>query len=414
MEKNSKNSLNIAFIVDAFPTISETFIVNQITGLLDMGHQVTIYASSKPQDDKIHPIVEQYQLLRRTRYYPGFPAPRILRYGKIIGKLLSHMPKHSRRVVKTTRFFWQNRKTLEPRKVFWLLDFLNCDYDIFHCHFGPNGLRALDLKCMGIPGKQITTFHGYDINQYPRQADPKVYDSLFAKGNLFTANTEFTKQQAVNLGCPAEKIRILPMGLNLEMFKYKPRHLDKNEPVRILTVGRLVEKKGYPYALQAIAQLNLPPDAYAYDIAGEGPLRHKMQNLTMELKINDQVNFLGSLPQDKILDLYHQAHIFLLPSVTAKNGDMEGQGLVLQEAQATGLPVITTRHNGIPDGVLDGQSGFLVPERNAEVIAEKIGFLIKHPETWPQMGWAGRNFVEENYDINILNRKLVDIYQSAT
>ena len=414
MEKNNQNSLKIAFVVYAFPTVSETFIINQITGLLDLGHEVTIYASSRPQDDKIHPIVEQYQLLQRTRYHPDFPAPRILRYGKIILKLLSHLPKHHRQVVKTARFFWRNRKTLDPRKVFWLLDFINRDYDIFHCHFGPNGLRALDLKCMGIPGKQITTFHGYDVNQYPRQAGPKVYDSLFEKGDLFTANTEFTKQQAIKLGCPAEKIPILPMGLNLEMFKYKPRRLDENVPVKILTIGRLVEKKGYPYALQAIAQLNLPPDSYVYDIAGDGPLREIMQHLAIELNIDKQVNFLGSLSQDKILDLYHQAHIFLLPSVTAQSGDMEGQGLVLQEAQATGLPVITTWHNGIPDGVLDGQSGFLVPERDPAAIAEKIRFLIENPETWLEMGRAGRNYMEKNYDINALNRKLVDIYQSVT
>ncbi|MCP4708158.1 MAG: colanic acid biosynthesis glycosyltransferase WcaL, partial [Planctomycetes bacterium] len=248
----------------------------------------------------------------------------------------------------------------------------------------------------------------------PRQNSPKVYDLLFEKGDLFTANTEFTKQQATKLGCPAEKIRILPMGLNLEYFKYKLRCLNKNGPVRILTVGRFVEKKGYPFALQAIAQLNFPPDSVVYDIAGDGPLREKMQNLAIKLNIKHQVNFLGSLPQDKILDLYHQDHIFLLPSVTAETGDMEGQGLVLQEAQATGLPVITTWHNGIPDGVLDGQSGFLVPERDSVAIAEKIRYLIENPQTWQKMGCTGRDFMEKNYDINVLNRKLVDIYQSAT
>ena len=124
------------------------------------------------------------------------------------------------------------------------------------------------------------------------------------------------------------------------------------------------------------------------------------------------VKFLGAVEQNEVLNLYQKAHIFILPSVTASNGDREGQALVLQEAQATGLPVVSTLHNGIPEGVLDGKSGFLVPERDVNALAERLNYLIEHPELWPKMGFAGRKFVEEKYDIKKLTQQLVEIYQN--
>ncbi len=114
----------------------------------------------------------------------------------------------------------------------------------------------------------------------------------------------------------------------------------------------------------------------------------------------------------QVAELYRSSHLFLLPSVTAGDGDMEGQGLVLQEAQAAGLPVVSTRHNGIPEGVRDGETGFLVPERDPAALAERLTYLVEHPEVWPAMGHAGRALVEAEFDIEILNDHLVDIYRS--
>jgi len=412
VKKNNQTPLNIAFIVDAFPTLSETFIINQITGLLDLGHEVTIYASTQPPQDKMHAVVDQYRLRQRIYYYPDFPASKVWRYLKIASIILLHLPRRPLRALKTAVFCTRRRKTVPPRVLFWLLGFLNRDFDIFHCHFGPNGLRAVNLKDMGVPGKFLTTLHGYDVNQYPREQGMHVYDALFKNADLFTANTEFTKQQAVKLGCPAEKIRILPMGLDLDIFQYHPRKFLPSEPVGILTVGRLVEKKGHEFALRALAQLHARKKNFIYDIAGDGPLKDKLQKLAAQLQIDRSVNFLGEKKQQEVLELYYKAHLFLLPSVTASNGDMEGQGLVLQEAQATGLPVVSTLHNGIPDGVLDGRSGFLVPERRVDALAQKIEYLIEHPDISSEMGRAGRKFVEKKYDIRLLNQKLLRLYQT--
>ncbi len=130
------------------------------------------------------------------------------------------------------------------------------------------------------------------------------------------------------------------------------------------------------------------------------------------LHIKGYVKFLGAVEQNEVPRLYQKAHIFILPSITADNGDQEGIPVVLMEAQATGLPIISTYHTGIPEVVVDGKSGFLVPEKNVDALAEKLEYLIEHPEIWPNMGQYGRKFVEEHYDINKLNQKLVEIHQN--
>jgi len=108
-----------------------------------------------------------------------------------------------------------------------------------------------------------------------------------------------------------------------------------------------------------------------------------------------------------------EAHILLMPSVTAGNGDTEGQGLVLQEAQACGLPVLATDHNGFPEGMLPGRSGFLVPERDFESMAERLTYMLEHPQMWAGWGCAGRAHVEAHYDIRKLSLRLEQLYKQA-
>ena len=205
----------------------------------------------------------------------------------------------------------------------------------------------------------------------------------------------------------------MPVGLDLSKYKFSPPKYQPGETIRLLSVGRLVEKKGLAFSIQAFAKVALEHPNIEYQIVGDGPLRDRLERLSHDLGVAEKITFLGGKTQDIVRGIYQKSHIFMLPSVTAPNGDMEGQALVLQEAQAIGLPVISTLHNGIPDGVLDGQSGFLVPERDVDSLAEKLLYLIKHPETWHQMGTVGRKFIEKKYDLNMLNDRLVELYRSC-
>jgi colanic acid/amylovoran biosynthesis glycosyltransferase len=404
--------MRIAFIMEAFPSLSQTFILNQITGILDLGHEVEIFAKMHSQQKKVHLDVEKYDLKRKTHYMPTIPQNKIIRVLNALLLISKNFYKNPLTIVKALNLFKYGKDAISLRNLYYVIPFLKKNYDIIHCHFGPIGVVGVYLKEIGIQGKYITSFHGYDVNSYPQIMGEDVYNDLFAKGDLFTVNTNFTKQQVLKLGCNKGEIAVLPVGLDIEKFEFSPREVKSGEPVKILTIGRLVEKKGHEYALKALAKLVAGQKNIIYFIAGDGPLKNKLESLVTKLGIKNYVKFLGEVEQEEVLDLYQQAHIFLLPSVTARNGDREGQALVLQEAQAVGLPVISTIHNGIPEGVRDGISGFLVPERDVEALVDRLRYLIDHQELWTQMGRTGREFVKKYYDIKKLNKKLITIYQS--
>ena len=405
--------MRIAFVVGQFPSLSETFILHQITGLLDRGHDVHIFARRAGDSKKVHPEVTSYGLKRRTTYYRQPPAQRLHRLLDIPRLFLRHgrsAPVALLRTLNGFRHGWKPslrlfyRATSMAEREAW-------NYDIVHCHFGHNGIDTSRLREAGLlTGKVIVTFHGYDINVFPRMHDSSVYDELFSSADLFTANSRFTASKLENLGCLKEKIVLLPMGLRVPNFCFAERSLASGEAVRLLTVARLTGKKGLEYAIRAVANLARRHPRVEYDIVGDGPLRQPLEHLAREVAVASKVHFWGWKTWEEMQSLWRQAHIFLLPSVTAEDGDAEGQGLVLQEAQAAGLPVVATLHNGFPDSVIDGKSAFLVPERDVEALVERLGYLIDNPGVWPEMGRCGNSFVKENFDVDVLNERLERLY----
>ena len=408
--------MRIAFIVNSFPVLPETFILNQIIGLIDLGHEVDIYSMTIPNQGKIHSDVMKYNLLDRTYYSKNIPDNKLKRLLHAFYLITANFHKNPLSILKALNFFKYGKETLSLRIFYLILPFLEeKKYDIIHCHFGPNGNIGVLIRKLGIiEGKIVTSFHGYDVNLISIVNQDDYYTQLFKYGDLFTVNTKFTKKRVLRLGGDFKKIYILPVGLNLDKFSYRENVLKAGEEViRILTVARLVEKKGIEYSIRAVAEvINKQSNCkIEYKIVGEGSLKDELKTLILELGMKDKIKLLGWCDQDEVRKLFYKSHIFILSSVTAENGDQEGQGLVLQEAQAVGMPVISTLHNGIPEGVQNGKSGFLVPERDVDALAEKLEYLILHPEVWPKMGRAGRKYVEEHYDIKKLNQRLVKIYE---
>jgi len=403
--------MKIAFIVTTFPTLSETFILDQITGLLDMGHDVEIFAQTNPKDKKVHSDIEKYQLMKRVHYF-AMPQNKIKRILKAIFLIIKNFHKSPLKILKSLNVFKYGKMALSLRLLYSLIPFLDKKFDIIHCHFGPNGILGAYLKEISINGKLVNTFHGYDMSSFIISNGNDLYKKLFLNGDLFLPISDYWKRKLIRLDCDEKKIVVNHMGINLEKFKFSIRKIQHEEPIKVLTIGRLVEKKGHEYAIKAIAKIVRKYKKIEYIIAGEGPLRNELEGLVSKFKIEKYVKFLGAVEQKEVLKLYQQAHIFVLPSVTASNRDQEGIPVVLMEAQATGLPVISTYHSGIPEGVLDGKSSFLVPEKDVDALAEKIEYLIEHPEIWADMGKTGRKYVEEKYDINKLNQKVVEIYQN--
>ena len=405
--------MKIAFIVGDFPVVSETFILNQITGLIARGHQVDIYGHPPEENYKLHPDVEKYHLLDHTYYPPKIPRNYLGRVFKGIGLILHNFPKAPGIVLRSLNIFKYAKTAASLRLLYSVMRLLEAPtYDIIHCQFGILGLEGIILREIGaIKGKLITTFRGYDISWFVQQHGEHIYDALFAQGDFFLANCEYFQEKAIKLGCDPKKLVVHGSGIDSNLFPFKIRKPDINGKIRIATTGRLVEKKGISYAIHAVAKVAQFYPNIEYNIIGDGWLKLELQQLIDSLNLTEQVQLLGWKTQPEIVEIINKSDIFIAPSVTGTDGNQDAPVNTLKEAMIMGLPVIATLHGGIPELVEDGVSGFLVPERDSNAIASKLNYLIEHPELWSTMGQAGRAYVESHYDLNQLNDKLVEIYR---
>jgi colanic acid/amylovoran biosynthesis glycosyltransferase len=404
--------LRITFTVGVFPATSQTFIVRQITGLLDLGHEVRILAERRPREAQlVHPAVREYGLEEKVVYVHD----RVGAFGAaaVLGRLaLEHRGAYRLLRRDHAAAHGGRRPVLERLKA--LLDASNTD--VIHSHFGDVGLPyAEPASRLGIP--HIVTFHGYDWSRVPLVRGLDVYAPLFASVSRVTVLGDYMKERLEDLGCPAPLMRRLRLGVDLSEFEFRERVAPPSgEPVRVLTVARLTEKKGLEYALKALARVRTgaPTDMKVrFEIIGEGPLRSELEKLTSELGLDGSVRFLGSQDQDAVRRAMLEAHLFMLPSVTAEDGDQEGIPTVLLEASSTGLPVLSTWHSGIPDAVVDGETGYLVPERDVEALADRLHHLLEDPGLWGTLGRNGRRHIEESFNVRSLTQELVQHYREV-
>ena len=403
--------MKIAIFIDVFPHLCLTYVIDQVVALIEKGNEVTIFSFVRGKEEIMHPSVNANHLLEKT-YYFDIPQNFLLRFLKLIKLFILHYFRNPA-IIKAFNFKKFGFEVFSLKLFYVYLAFINKqnnDYDIIHAHFGPSGNFAVKLKELGIKGKFLVTFYGYDFSQYVKSKGKKVYCYLFDKADKIIAISQYVENKLVELGCQKEKLICLPLPIVINNFKFKERNFNKEETVKILTVARLVEKKGLEYSIRAVKKVLEKYPRVHYTIIGNGFLKKRLNCLINVLHCRNKISILSGMESSRIIEEYIRSHIFILSSVTAINGDEEGQGLVLQEAQAMGLPVIATRHNGFPEGLIEGKSGFLVPEKDVVALAEKIKYLIKHPELWAHMGRNGRKFIENKYDIKIIIDKLTEIY----
>ncbi|KST69930.1 glycosyltransferase [Mastigocoleus testarum] len=408
--------MRIAFLVDTFPVISETFIVNQIVGLINRGHDIHIYTKNRGNMSKYHTDITKYNLLEKTTLLEQAPRSYLWRLIKGFGLFITNFHKAPLAFLYSFNFLKYGKKALSLRLMYSIVQMLESEpYDIIHCQFGMHGLEGMLYRDIGaLKGKLITSFRGYDISYYLQEEGNDVYDELLLKGDFFLANCEFFRQRAIKLGCDPKKIVVHGSGIDCSRFIFQTRNITPGETIQIATTGRLVEKKGIEYAIRAIAKVAEFQPNVEFKIIGDGPLKEHFEQVIQELNIGDKVQLLGWMNQKEIIEVLNKTHIFVAPSVTASDGNQDAPVNTLKEAMAMGLPVVSTFHGGIPELVKDGVSGFLVPEKDETAIAEKLIYLIEHPEIWSSMGSSGREYVEAHYDINNLNDELERIYHQVS
>ncbi len=288
---------------------------------------------------------------------------------------------------------------------------------LIHAHFGVEGVYALPVaRRLGIP--LVTTFHGFDATlskaallTSPAWANyPLFRDRLARQGDLFLCASSFIRDRVLAMGFPEDRARIHYIGVDCGTIR--PR--DPAEETRtILHVARLVEVKGTRHLIGAFARVARRQADIELAIVGDGPLRAALQAQADSLGIGGRVRFLGALPYADVLGLMRKAAMLALPSVRTSTGRVEGLGMVLLEAAATGVPTIGSRIGGIPEGVLDGETGFLVPERDEEGLAARIEALLDDRNMRLSMGMRARALVEDRFDLRRQTALLEDFYDQV-
>ncbi len=401
--------LRIAFFLYEFPVVSETFVLNQITGLLDLGHDVTIWAERSGPGAVEHPDFRRYGLALRTHYL-DMPKPKLARlFGVFVRLLRSRRRRALLRTMNAVRYGAEARSL---RLFYWTAQLAGEDtFDIIHCHFGPRGRMAAFLREVGaMRGKLVTVFHGVDVSAYLRH-HPGIYNHLFAHGDLFLPISEAWKYRLIEYGCDPARIAVHRMGVDAQRFRFRAKERSRRAPQRILTIGRMIEKKGIDDGLRAVAELRNRGIAAIYTVVGDGPERGRLEALASQLRLDGAVSFLGWRDQDSVAALMAESGVLLAPSVTDRNGDQEGIPVTLMEAMATGLPVVATRHSGIPELIEDGISGLLVPERSVPQLTDALRLLLADPDLASRLAHAARERISSEFDVHALNQRLVGHYR---
>lgn len=257
----------------------------------------------------------------------------------------------------------------------------------------------------------IAHFRGFDAySNNTLNAAGKQYKELFKMVSAVIAVSQAMVNKLIYLGADPEKVHCIPSGVDINLFKTTD---PSQTPPVFISVGRFVEKKAPDLTLFAFRKVfDVIPDARLIMI-GDGPLWGVCQRLAKSLDIENHVSFLGVCSHEEVAEQMHNMRAFVQHSITALSGDIEGTPNSLKEAHASGLPVVSTRIGGIPEIVLEGQTGFLVDEGDIDGMAQAMIKLGKDPNLAMKMGKAGRKLVEERFSMDKSINSLWRIIQSA-
>ena len=287
----------------------------------------------------------------------------------------------------------------------WLAQLAAQNSTLMHAHFFNDGVDAIRLsQKLGIP--LVTTVHGHDITKHDNAgAQIRLRETFFSQVDCVIAVSQFMARQALERGCPENKLRQHYIGIDLEKFKQPKQETDHPS---ILFVGRLVEKKGCTYLLQAIERLSSRFPDLTLTIVGDGDLRQPLQQEAASRKI--QVEFVGSENAVQIRERLAQCWVFAAPSITADSGDTEGLGMVFLEAQALSTPVVSFRSGGVVEAVADQSTGLLCEEKDVDCLVANIAELLENSTLRHNMGNRGRERVEADFDVRKQCARLEKIY----
>ncbi len=386
----------LILVVPSFPKLSETFIVSKAFRLYAAGWDVHVVCQRREQEEWQR-FPEAVRSALEKRVHVTWPVePRLLSAALLpaaLGACAIRSP------ASTGRYLWRGRRfgrdTL--RRIYLDAEVLKLSPDILHFEFGTLAVGKTYLKEL-LGCRLSVSFRGFDLN-FAGLEEPRYYEEVFRDADLVHCLGEDLWRRAVRRGCPPDKAHVLiPPAIDVAFFDPGERETARivgtpDRPLRILSVGRLEWKKGYEDALEAIRRLRDAGISVEYRIVGEGSYREAIAYARHEMGLEESVSFLGPLPPAAIRREMLWADVFLHAAVS------EGFCNAVIEAQAMELPVVCTDADGLPENVVDGETGFVVPRRNPEALARGLSRLAADPSLRERFGRAGRRRVMERFRI---------------
>jgi len=404
----------ICFVVPMYPAISETFITNQIVEAKMKGYKVLVltHRLGSIEQSSQQGLVEKHAILKDTIVI-DYKIPKSKLKRLFVG--LFPIVRYFKYWIRKSHASMRHRVINLP----FLLKFYNRlrHVDVIHIQFAAGGRDIAEMIEIGlIRAKVITTFHGHDAH-YTNEKELKslqdLYRVLFKVSDFVTVNTPYLGTKVTALGCEKDKLHVIHMGVDVAYFKSNlPKQFPVKQEIKLISIGRLIEFKGFEYAINAVKLLVDKGTQVHYTIVGEGRLFESLIDQIQSLKLEKHVLLVEKKNQNEIKNLLEMNHVFLMSSITDRTGRSESQGVVTAEAQAMGLPVVAFNNGGIPYTIRDGETGVLVDEKDVAAYAKAILELISHSDRYQMMSEQAREFASAEFSNSLMSKQFMKLYDN--
>jgi len=406
------STITVAYLLSTFPQLTQTFVTREIFWIRSHDVRVEIFSLFKPES--IPAEAQARELMSRVHYSPPLSANVVaalihflvrspLRLLRALGRTIVHGYREPKLLLQALSIF--------PKSVYFARQMKKLEIEHIHAHFVTLAAFAAGTaaELLGV----TFTVHGHAVDLFSRDARD-VRRQLENASGVVTISS-FHRAFISGL-CPAvdqENLQVVYCGLETDRFQPASGQTDSGGPLRILSIGRLIEKKGFEYLIDACKILADAGYSFQCQIVGDGPLQDALQERIDRHGLQERVHLLGALQQDRVLALYGQSDMFALACVVADDGNRDGLPVVLIEAMSCELPVVTTPVTGIVDLVEHNRTGILVKERDAAALADTLKLLIERRDLRESMGRLGRQKILSDFQVQQTTARLASFFRKV-
>lgn len=414
-QNSCKKPLKIVYILLYFPHLTETFIANEIQAVQSLGNQVKIVSLLQPKKTPVQPLSKK--LLKNTIYASSLLNPTLwkaqfyfvlLNFKIYFSLLFTLLLQPSNRSI----ILFTKRIVIFLKSVTIAYLFKDTEIDLFHSHFA--WLSSIGAWiCSRLLNRPFTvTLHAFDI-----YSKTDLLDLIATQASHLVSISYYNSNYITGLGkCSPESISVIHCGLDLSKFNFNLKHLSTDlnkKPLGILSVGSLTTKKGHIDLIEACRLLREKGIKYKCEIIGDGKDKSDLNNQIISNGLEKQIHLKGPLTSPEVRNAYAQNDIFVLASVIAPSGDRDGIPVVMMEAAAMGLPIISTNISGIPELIHHKETGLLVQPNNPEALAEAISELLSNDVLRKRLCKNARKLIEKEFNQRINAKRLIKLFHGV-